>query len=156
SGSSVAVNFANASDSGGGKYKAFISGNFIGSASTVASGKGDGLRVVMQGQQAATVTIQNNTIKNPPNGRGIDSSELGRPTVNSGQTPLDIKIVGNDVNPMDTTGFPLYAIYVGADAQGSGTSGSNVHAEIHGNTVPSTVAFDTQAGGSTGMIFFET
>jgi len=129
SGSSHAVNFANGSDSGGGTYKAFISGNFIGSASTVASGKGDGLRVFLQGQQTATVTIQNNTIKNAPNGRGIDVSELGRPTANSGQTRLDLKIIGNDVNPMDTTGFPLYAIYVGADAQGTGTSGSDVRAE---------------------------
>ena len=57
---------------------------------------------------------------------------------------------------MDSTGFPLYAIYVGADAQGTGTSGSDVHAEIHGNTVPSNSACDTQCGGSTGMIAYET
>src|SRR5262249_27578490 len=82
--------------------------------------------------------------------------ELGRPGANHGQTVLDVKIVGNDVNPQDSTGFPLYAIYVGADAQGTGTSGSLVHAEIHGNTVPSTSAFDTQANPGTGMIFYET
>src|SRR5262249_60167086 len=58
---------------------------------------------------------------------------------------------------MDTTGFPLYAIYVGADAQGTGTSGSNVHAEIHGNTVPSSPhACDTQCNADTGMIVYET
>ncbi|HJZ73433.1 MAG TPA: hypothetical protein VKE51_16940, partial [Vicinamibacterales bacterium] len=51
-----------------------------------------------------------------------------------------------------------YAIYVGADAQGTGTSGSNVHAEIHGNTVPTpaTGACDTQCAATVGMIVYET
>ncbi|HMF98436.1 MAG TPA: hypothetical protein VKE96_29250, partial [Vicinamibacterales bacterium] len=89
--------------------------------------------------------------------RGIDVEALGPTGAGLGQTALDVKITGNDVNPNDTTGFPLYAIYVGADAQGSGTSGSNVHAEIHGNTVPTSSACDTQCSGSTtGMIFYET
>jgi VCBS repeat-containing protein len=157
-GSSHALNFADGSDSAGGTYKALISGNFVGNASTAQSGsaKGDCLRVFMQGQQAATVTVLNNTLRACPNGRGIDVAELGRPTNNSGQTPLDVKIAGNDVNPQDTTGFPLYGIYVAADAQGTGTSGSNVHAEIHGNTVPSTSACDTQCSATTGMIDYET
>jgi hypothetical protein len=57
---------------------------------------------------------------------------------------------------MDSTGFPLYAIYVGADAQGTGTSGSSVAAEIHGNTVPATAGCDTQCGPSISMIAYET
>jgi hypothetical protein len=155
---SHAVNFANGSDSGGGTYKALISGNIIGNAAVAGSGSaiGDGLRVFMQGEQDATIDIENNTIRQVPLGRGIDVSELGRPGANHGQTLLDVKIVGNNVNPQDTSGFPLYAIYVGADAQGTGTSGSNVHAEIHGNTVPTTSAFDTQANPDTGMIVYET
>jgi hypothetical protein len=158
SGSSHALNFANGSDSAGGTYKALVSGNFVGSAGVAQSGsaKGDCLRAFMQGQQAATVTIVNNTLRACPLGRGIDVTELGRPVANSGQTPLDVKITGNDVNPQDTTGFPLYAIYVGADAQGTGTSGSNVRAEIHNNTVPLVNACDTQCSGSIGMIFYET
>ncbi|HXH39442.1 MAG TPA: hypothetical protein VNN08_12505, partial [Thermoanaerobaculia bacterium] len=48
-------------------------------------------------------------------------------------------------------------IYVASDAQGTGTSGSNVIAEIHGNTVPSSPdACDTMCGPGTGMIFYET
>jgi hypothetical protein len=156
-GSSHALVFANGSDSGStGTYKALISGNFLGSASQVASGKGNGMRIFMQGQQAATVTVVNNSVLNCPIGRGIEVSELGRPGAAFGQTPLDIKLTGNTVNPMDTTGFPLYAIYVGADAQGTGTSGSNVHAEIHGNTVPATAGCDTQCGPTIGMIAYET
>src|SRR5262249_42928435 len=50
---SHAVNFANGSDSGGGTYKAFVSGNVIGNAGVAASGSvtGNGMRFFMQGQQ---------------------------------------------------------------------------------------------------------
>ncbi len=155
---SHAVNFANGADSAGGTYKAFVSGNVVGNAGVANSGSafGDGMRVFLQGQQTATVTITNNTIRQVPFGRGIDVTELGRPGPAHGQTHLDVKITGNDVNPQDTSGFPVYAIYVGADAQGTGTSGSNVNAEIHGNTVPSVAdACDTVCGPGTGMIFYE-
>jgi hypothetical protein len=155
---SVAVNFANGSDSGGGTFKALASGNLIGNAGVAGSGSafGEGIRFFLQGQQTATVTVLNNTIRQCPFGRGIDIEELGRPGSGHGQTHLDAKITGNDVNPQDTSGFPAYAIYVGADAQGTGTSGSNVNAEIHGNTVPSTPdACDTMCGPGTGMIDYE-
>ncbi|HXA16533.1 MAG TPA: putative Ig domain-containing protein [Thermoanaerobaculia bacterium] len=159
-GSSHCLVFANGSDSGGGSYKAFISGNFLGSATQVASGKGNGMRIFMQGQQSSTVTVVNNSVLNCPIGRGIEVSELGRPGGGFGQTQLNIKLTGNTVNPMDSTGFPLYAIYVGADAQGTGTSGSSVAAEIHGNTVPTPAngACDTQCTGTpaTAMIAYET
>jgi hypothetical protein len=159
-GSSHCLVFANGSDSGGGSYKAFISGNFLGSATQVASGKGNGMRIFMQGQQSSTVTVLNNSVLNCPIGRGIEVSELGRPGAAFGQTQLNIKLTGNTVNPMDSTGFPLYAIYVGADAQGTGTSGSSVAAEIHGNTVPTPAngACDTQCTGTpaTAMIAYET
>jgi len=155
-GSSHCLVFANGSDSGGGTYKAFISGNFLGSASQVASGKGNGMRIFLQGQQAAIVTVVNNSVLNCPIGRGIEVSELGRPGGGFGQTQLNVKLSGNTVNPMDSTGFPLYAIYVAADAQGTGTSGSNVKAEIHGNTVPVGPGCDTQCSASTGMIDYET
>src|SRR5262249_16019759 len=153
---SHAVNFASGASSGGGTYKAFESGNVVGNAGVSGSGSaiGDGMRFFMQGQQAAILTIQKNTIRQAPLGRGMDISELGRDNANSGQTRLDVKVTGNDVNPQDTTGFPLYAIYVGADAQGTGTSGSDVRAEIHGNTVPSTGACDTQCSPSAGMIVY--
>src|SRR5262249_7885985 len=157
---SHAINFANGSDSGGGTYRAFVSGNVIGNAGVAASGSvnGNGMRFFFQGQQAAIATIENNTIRQAPLGRGIQVAELGRPGAGFGQTTLDVKITGNDVNPQDTTGFPLYAIYVAADAQGTGTSGSNVRAEIHGNTVPTPAsgACDTQCGATIGMIVYET
>lgn len=163
---SVAVNFANGSDSGGGTYKAFISGNNIGTAGVANSGSaiGEGLRVFMQGQQVATVTILNNVIRDLYNGaggfdaRGIDVQELGRPNSGFGQTALDVKIVGNDVN-QEYTGSASniqYAIYVAADAQGTGTSGSSVHAEIHGNTVPASHPCDSECSADTGMIVYET
>src|SRR5262245_9053754 len=147
---SHAVNFASGASNGGGTYKAFVSGNVIGNAGVAGSGSaiGNGMRFFMQGQQATTLTIQNNTIRQIPLGRGIEIAELGRDNANSGQTRLDVKVTGNDVNPQDSTGFPLYAIYVAADAQGTGTSGSDVRAEIHGNTVPTSAACDTQCAGS--------
>src|SRR5262249_21700902 len=158
SGPSHAVHLASSAENDGGTFKGLCSGNTIGNATTVGSGKGDGIRCFFQGKQTTTMTILNNTVRGCPLGRGIDVSELGRVGTNTGQTVLNVKITGNDVNPQDTTGFPLYAIYVGADAQGTGTSGSNVAAEIHGNTVPTPAngACDTQCGPTIGMICYET
>jgi hypothetical protein len=67
--------------------------------------------------------------------RGIDAQFLG-PLDASGGPQSDITVTNNDVNPQDTTGFPLAAIYVGADSQGGGAT-TTTRADVRGNTVPS-------------------
>jgi hypothetical protein len=153
---SHAVNFVSGA-AGGGTMKMFIDSNIIGTAGTANSGSqlGTGIQITQQGTCTMTATVTNNTIRQCPLGRGIQFEALG-PTAtgqNANSYPVNIKLTGNDVNPQDTTGFPLYAIYVSADNQGSPTL---VHAEIHGNTVPSSPhACDTQCGASQGMIEME-
>jgi hypothetical protein len=165
---SVAVNFANGSTVGTGTFKAFCDNNHIGTAGVPNSGSaiGEGIRVFMQGSQTATATITNNVIRALYNGaggfdaRGIDVEELGNSNANQGQTALDVKITGNDVDQQYTgSSFNIqYAIYVAADGQGTGTSGSNIKAEIHGNTVPAQSACDDSpcTGSGMSMIWYET
>ncbi len=153
---SHAINVVSGATSAGGTQKVLISGNTIGNAGVAGSGSaiGEGIVVTQQGKTTGTVTIANNMIRQIPGGRGIDVQTLG-PTA-TGQSasayPFDVSITGNDVNPQDTSGFPLYAIYVGVDDQGSPTL---VHAAIHGNTVPTTSACDSSCSASTGMIWYE-
>jgi hypothetical protein len=154
--SSQAVNVISGATSTGGTQRILIDGNTIGNAGVAGSGSafGEGIVVTQQGKVTQTTTITNNVIRQIPFGRGIDVQALG--PVTTGQTastyPVNVTITGNDVNPQDTSGFPLYAIYVSADDQGSPTL---VHAAIHGNTVPATAACDTQCDPSIGMIFYE-
>jgi hypothetical protein len=153
---SHAVNVISGATSTGGTQKILIDGNTIGNAGVAGSGSsfGSGIVVTQQGKVTQTATITNNVLRQLPFGRGIDVEALG--PVASGQIastyPVNVSITGNDVNPQDTSGFPVYAIYVGADDQGSPTL---VHAAIHGNTVPTTAACDTQCDPSIGMIFYE-
>jgi len=157
-----AINFGVA-NSGTGTFKAFCDGNVIGTLGTPGSGSasGEGISAKFQGRHTAILTVTNNQVRDVANGagafgaRGIDVEDLGDPGANLGQTQLDVKITGNTVAEV-LASFPQYAIYVAADAQGTGTSGSLVHAEIHGNTVPAVSGCDTQCSASTGMIDFET
>jgi VCBS repeat-containing protein len=165
---SLAVNFANGSTVGTGTFKVFCDNNHIGTAGVPNSGSaiGEGIRGFFQGNQTVTATITNNVIRalyNGPGGfdaRGIDIEELGYSGSNQGQTRLDVKLTGNDVDQQYTgSNFNVqYAIYVASDGQGTGTSGSNVNAEIHGNTVPTQSACDSSPcdGTNDSMIWYET
>jgi hypothetical protein len=153
---SHAINVISGASATGGLQKVRIDGNTIGNAGVAGSGSsfGNGINVTQQGKVTQRVTIVNNVLRQIPFGRGIDVEALGPVALGQSPTsyPTDVFITGNDVNPQDTSGFPVYAIYVSADDQGSPTL---VHAEIHGNTVPSTDACDTQCGAGIGMIFYE-
>ena len=63
------------------------------------------------------------------------------PTSAAAAPQSDITVTNNDVNPQDTTGFPLAAIYVATDSQGGGAVQLRKH--LTGNTVPAGAAFDT-------------
>ena len=55
------------------------------------------MRVNINGQAAASVLINGNTLRQCPNGRGIEV--IGR----NGTGGLDVTVTGNDVNPQDTS-----------------------------------------------------
>ncbi|MCW2672744.1 MAG: Cadherin, partial [Frankiales bacterium] len=142
SGTSHAVNVFSSSNSTGGIIKGRIQGNRIGDAAVAGSGSasGDGIRAVVQGKTVATLLIDSNTIRQVPQARGIDVQLLG-PLDSSGAAASDVTVTNNDVNPQDSTGFPLSAIYVAADSQGGGTV--TLRADIRGNTVPAGTTFDS-------------
>lgn len=163
---SLAVNFANGSTVGTGTFKVFCDNNHIGTAGVANSGAavGEGIRLFTQGKQTVTAVITNNVIRDLYNGaggfdaRGIDVEQLGSSNTGQGQTSMDVTITGNNID-QEYTGptFNIqYAIYVAADGQASG-SGSNVRADIHGNTVPTQSACDSSpCAGNDSMIWMET
>jgi VCBS repeat-containing protein len=140
---SHALNIASSSTATGGTLQGRVVGNIIGTAATAGSGSttGNGIRVFIQGKTAATLLIDNNTIRQTHQARGIDAQFLG--TVDSSAAPTsDITIINNNVVPGDITGFPLSAIYLAADSQTGGAV--TVRADVRGNTVPSSgTVFDS-------------
>jgi hypothetical protein len=139
---SHAINVFSSSTTVGGSLQARIQGNVIGNTGTAGSGSatGSGIRVLIQGKTAGTVLLDGNTIRQTPQARGVDVQFLG-PTASGQTVPVGyVTVTNNDVNPQDSTGFPVAAIYVAADSQGG--SSVTLRSDVHGNTVPSGTAFD--------------
>jgi hypothetical protein len=136
------VNVFSSSTSTGGTIQGRIQGNNIGNAGVASSGSpiGNGIRALVQGRTVATLLIDGNVIRQVPQARGIDAQFLGPVTSGQPLTQSDITVTNNDVNPQDSTGFPLAAIYAAADSQGN--SPIRVRSDIRLNTVPAGVAFD--------------
>ena len=135
---SHAINVFTAAGAGtGGTLQGRIEGNTIGNAAVVNSGStiGNCMRVNINGQAAASVLINGNTLRQCPNGRGIEV--IGR----NGTGGLDVTVTGNDVNPQDTSGAPLAAILVQSNCL---TTCNTVRSDVRGNTVP--------AGASTDLL----
>jgi methionine-rich copper-binding protein CopC len=131
---SHAINVFTASGAGtGGTVAGRIMGNVIGDPNVAGSGSaiGNGIRVNINGGAAATVLLDSNTIRQCPNGRGIEV--IGR----NGTGGLDATVTNNDVNPQDTSGFPLAAIFVQSNCV---SICNTVHSDVTGNTVPSGTA----------------
>jgi hypothetical protein len=83
--------------------------------------------------------VNNNTVRNMASGaRGIDMQFLGHTTTGLGNTTSDVTITNNDVDTQaGAATFPLGAIYLAADNQGSAAT---VRANITGNNARNTVA----------------
>jgi hypothetical protein len=138
---SHAMNIFAAAGSFGGNFTGTVQGNTIGNASVDGSGSeiGNGIRVNMNGGSDAIMLLQNNVIREAPNGRGIEV--IGR----NGLGSLDVTILNNDVDHTNLTypigggaaAFPLGAIYVNAAKGGAtGIVGYTVRADVRQNTVP--------------------
>lgn len=119
-----------------GLIQGFVQGNVIGNAAVVGSGSaiGNGIRVVGNSNGDLNLLFDSNTIRQTPNGRGLDIQ--GR----NGTGQMDVTITNNTVNPDDTTGFPLAAIFVHANV--AGTPGYTVRSDVRGNNVPAGGTFD--------------
>jgi hypothetical protein len=129
------MNFFSGAPPSSGTYNARIENNTIGTAATVNSGSaiGNCMRINMNGGAASRILVNNNVLRQCPNGRGIEV--IGR----NGTGGADVTITNNDVNPQDTSGFPLAAIFVQSNCVGVCNT---VRADVRGNTVPAGTAFD--------------
>jgi len=131
-----AINVFSSATTTGGSLRGRIQGNTIGNSAIVNSGSelGNGIRVLVQAVTDAAFLIDGNTIRQTPLGRGIE--------ITSGsQAGVDATITSNDVNPQDTMGFPLAAIFLTSD----NTTGSHLgllRADVRNNTVPSGYTLD--------------
>ncbi|MEI9810713.1 MAG: hypothetical protein WDO16_24145 [Bacteroidota bacterium] len=123
-----------------GTLQAKMDGNIIGNAAVAGSGSaiGNGIRVNGNGNGTMIVLLNNNTIRQTPNGRGIEV--IGR----NGTGRADVTITNNNINPQDVSGFPLSAIIVQSNTVT--VTGYTVRADIRGNIVPTGTAFDLGTG----------
>jgi len=122
----------------GGTLDARFEGNVLGNAGIVGSGSaiGNGIRVNINGGVDAAVMLHNNNIRQTPNGRGIEV--ISR----NGTGTLDVTVTSNNVNPQDTSGFPLAAIFLQSNCI---TVCNTLRADIRGNTVPVGATTDLQS-----------
>ena len=127
---SHAINvFSGAATPLGGALTGKVTNNTIGNAAIAGSGSasGHGIRVNINGGADATMLVDGNVIRQTPFGRGIEI--IGR----NGNGGLDITVTNNDVDPQDTSGFPLAAIFV----QSNCVSVCNtVRTDVRNNVVP--------------------
>jgi VCBS repeat-containing protein len=117
-----------------GLFQGRIEGNTIGNSGVAGSGSaiGNCIRVNINGDADATVLVNNNTIRQCPNGRGIEV--IGR----NGTGGLDVTVTNNDVNPQAPSD-PLAAILVQSNCA---TVCNTVRTDVRGNTVPAGPASD--------------
>ena len=134
------MNFFTAAGAGTtGIYNARITGNIIGNVGVAGSGSliGNCMRININGDADATVLVDGNTLRQCPNGRGIEA--ISR----NGTGGLDITISNNNVNPNDVSGFPLASILAQSNAV---TIGNTLRGNIFGNTVPVGAVSDVGSG----------
>ncbi|EHK54092.1 hypothetical protein MAXJ12_26878, partial [Mesorhizobium alhagi CCNWXJ12-2] len=141
-----AVNVFSSSQSTGGTIVGTISGNTINTNQEDISG----ISIVIQGRTDATLLIDNNDVTGagPFGNRGITVAFRGPTAALGPQITHDVTITNNVVdNVTGGGGFALAAISVEADNQsGSFATAPIVRADIRGNTVPGTAAFDLTSG----------
>jgi len=87
---------------------------------------GNGIRVNVNGGSDVTMKLSNNTIRQTPNGRGIEI--IGR----NGTGGLDVTVTGNNVNPQALAN-PLAAILVQSNCL---TVCNTVRSDVRNNIVP--------------------
>jgi hypothetical protein len=117
-----------AATGGGGIFTGTVQGNTIGNSGVVNSGSeiGNGIRVNINGNADATMLMDTNTIRQTPNGRGIEI------IARNGTGGLDVTVTNNDVNPQAPSN-PLAAILVQSNCL---TICNTVRSNVRDNTVP--------------------
>ncbi|HEX9943917.1 MAG TPA: hypothetical protein VGG03_18035, partial [Thermoanaerobaculia bacterium] len=111
-----------------GNFQGRIQGNTIGNAGVAGSGSaiGNCIRVNINGDANADIVLDGNTVRQCPNGRGIEV--IGR----NGTGGLDVTITNNNVDT-NAPSNSLAAILVQSNCA---TVCNTVRSDVRGNTVP--------------------
>jgi hypothetical protein len=155
-----AINVFSSSQATGGTLVGTVSGNRVGNSAVAGSGGGAAISAVLQGQTKTTLLIDGNIVRQTSgDSRAIGVAYRGPApplanTLGPNSVVNDLTLTNNDVIPgAAPSGFPLSAIMVEADNQsGADNKSPTVRADIRGNTVPNTTAFDLL---STNIGFYE-
>jgi hypothetical protein len=146
---SVSLNVFSATAATAGTMTAKLQGNLIGTAGTLDSGGGTGIRVITQNAKSGLYTIDSNVIREVPNGFGIDVESIGH---TSGSN-VKVKISNNTVSRPTGTNVnigcgmlapcPESSIFVSSDTD---TAAESVCTVITGNTAYDPTSWPQGAG----------
>jgi hypothetical protein len=149
---SHAINVSTAAGAGtGGTFNARITGNTIGAAGTAFSGSniGNGIRVSLNGDSSNRVLVASNTIRQFPNGRGIEV--IGRNGVGGSDVTVTGNIVDGDFQAtVQNGGAELASIVVQSNCV---TVCNTVRSDVRNNNVPA--ATDVVDFSNTHIILVE-
>ncbi len=134
----------------GGTLDATIDGNRIGNSASFKSGSslGNGIRVNINGGADAAVLINNNSIRQTPNGRGIEI--ISR----NGTGTLDVTVTSNPVNPdfvatVENGGFSLSSIFLQSNCL---AVCNTLRSDVRSNTVPAAAPTGELLAGQIALI----
>jgi hypothetical protein len=118
----------------GGSLNGRFVGNHIGSAGIASSGSvlGNGIRININGGVDATVLLDSNTIRQMPNGRGVEV--ISRNGTGGADVTLTNNLVNNDfVTTPENQGFSLASIFMQSNCV---TVCNTLRTDVRSNTVP--------------------
>ena len=148
---SSSLNVFTASSATSGTKTAKLQGNIIGTVGTLDSGGGAGIRVITQNAKAGTYTIDSNTIREVPNGYGIDVEAIGH----TSGAAVKVKLTGNTVVRPTGTNInigcgslapcPLSSVFVSSDTD---SAAETVCTVISGNSAYDPTSWPQGAGFS--------
>ena len=128
-----------------GTYRGRILNVDVGDQAVASSGSaiGNCIRLVHNRDASSAVIVDNTLLRQCPNGRGIDATSRDAGASFTSTSGLDLQVLNSNVNPNDTSGFPLAAIISQAITGAGG--GNRARNDFRNNVVPVGASFDLQS-----------
>ncbi len=129
-----------------GTYRGRIQNVDVGDGAVAGSGSaiGNCMRLVHNRDASSAVIVNGGTMRQCPNGRGIDAISRDAGAAFAASSGLDLQVLGANINTNDVSGFPLASIIGQASTGGGG--GNRARLDFRNNTTPPGSSFDIQTG----------